>query len=199
MDLHIDALTEMVALRLGELPDLKSGMWTTGTGCTLRDMVECGLELRALRISRELPLGECQHLKDLTGTLLTMTDWGLDTIFCCELPGDFLRLHTLWMPDWPEPLSEERPGDPLRLALGENAPPWLAKRSARPMLRIIAAGDNSSATLWFGPSSLSSPRAALYVPAPRYESDEGTLRDLQPACAGILADQIAGEIEKLSV
>ncbi|MDE5843395.1 MAG: hypothetical protein K2H35_06640, partial [Muribaculaceae bacterium] len=122
------------------------------------------------------------------------TDWGEDDFFTCSLPDDFLRLHTLWMADWPRPLSEDEPGDPQRLSLGERAPKWMLTRRLRPMLRLMPATEAASAQLRFGPTSARRPLMSAYVPAPHFDDAGNTLCALQPDALLPTVDMISKRI-----
>ena len=195
MNIRLNTLSEMVAVRLGDYPDYKSGGWTASGGSPLSELVSIGLQPLATASVAALPLKDCSHLKDFSQHLHTSTDWGLDCIYCCKLPVDFMRLHSLRMADWPAPLSEESPGDRLLAALGDRAPKWML-RPLTPMLYVTPDSYGEGANLWFGPTSTSQPITALYVPRPVYEPEEGMLYDFQPEALLPLTDRIADIIRE---
>ena len=192
MDISIELLTDLVAIRLGEFPD-----WRTGAGIgrdvTLDMMTRRAATSEARRLTAALPPASCTDLRDFRKYLHDNTDWGFESLFPCTLPDDFMRIHSLWMPDWSVPLTEEHPADPLRLALGDSAPDWLTRHSLRPMIRIAEIGDGKR-ELWFGPTSATMPRAATYIAAPAYNQDADMLTGIQPAIIPDLTAAIASII-----
>ncbi len=197
MDLHINRLADLVAVELGEYPDPATAGWTIHEGCSLRDMVEIILEPLARETVMELPLSDCTFLRDLKTCIHTRTDWGDGPPFTCELPTDFLRLHSLRMKDWPHTLSEEYRGDNVRLALGGAAPDWLAQRLSRPMIEIRTATDTLPAILQFSNTTVSEAAEAVYIPDVCYDSDEGVLRNFQPLALPRLVGKITSRLKSI--
>ena len=195
MNIHLNDLTDLVAISLGEFPEWKgAATMTVMEGVELQEFVRPLAEPLAMQAVLNLPLASCSDIRDLSATIVEATDWGEDHLFACELPPDFLRLHSLWMPDWPCALNEENAGDGLRLSLGLRAPSWMLDRALRPMLRIVAATDTSRAQLWFGPTSRRRPLQSAYIARPRWDPDSDTLLDLQPEALMPLVDAMAARI-----
>ncbi|MDE6272371.1 MAG: hypothetical protein K2M31_05125 [Muribaculaceae bacterium] len=197
MDLHISYITKLTAIELGEYPGAEVLGWSVSSGCELSDIIEIIVETIAREVILQLPLSECTFLLDMRDHLRRSTDWGDEPPYQCEMPSDFLRLHSLKMKDWPRPLSEEYRGDEARLALADSAPVWLAKRPSRPILEIIPPASGNYTILRFGPTSCSDVSIATYIPDVSYDSEEGMLRNFQPLAIPVLAKKIASHLKSI--
>lgn len=192
MDLPLELISDLVALRISEFPDWRAQRDLEGSHCRLSEMIRLILEREAVNAVAELPLNLCTSLYDLTSHIHSATDWGEEYRYSCLLPGDFMKLAILWMPDWPGPLSEENPGDSLQISLGDAAPDWLKKRRTRPALQLIKRPEGTE--LWFGPTSATTPRAAACVARPTFDSKAEMLRKMQPAALNSLIANLASGI-----
>ena len=195
MNINLSRITDLVAISLGEFPDWKRAASSEGVARSLSEMVEAGLASAALEAVGALPLELCTHLRDMRIHIHDLTDRGCEHIYPCELPDDFLRLHSFRMPDWPHIYSESNMPDRLRLALGGRAPEWLLQRTSRPFLEIIAGDEISPGMIRFGPTDHTSPEVALYVPRPNYDTPTATLRDFQPKALPQLVKNLSDWIE----
>lgn len=198
MTLKTDMLADLVAIQLGEFPDWQAAVMAGGADPVLRNIVRRAAPTALTEITLKLPPDQCRDVKPLAEHIHQNTDWGFDCIYPCAMPADFLRLHSLRMPDWGAPLSEENPSDTLRLQLGENAPEWLAGRTLRPMLRIARNGDGAC-ELWFGPTAHSTPAEAAYIAAPDYDSASDSFVNVQPAAIVPLAEKLAAMIADFKI
>lgn len=197
MNISVEHITDLVAVALGEYPLWKgSQAQYISQGIRLDEMVLPLIEIYARKAVSELNLEECTDLIDLTPTIVSATDWGEETLFSCSLPSDFMRLHSLWMPDWPKPLNQDATGDAMRGSLGEKAPEWLRQRSNRPFIRIFPATDATPAQIYFGPTKARRPMQAAYVAIPMLDDTDSTLLNFQPAALSILIDAIANHLAK---
>ncbi|MCH5214374.1 MAG: hypothetical protein J1E97_04215 [Muribaculaceae bacterium] len=119
---------------------------------------------RATLATSPLLLDEIASAADLT--LLV----GAGAFAIARLPSDYLKLHTLRMKDWAEPLLAAEPADSLRARLGSDAPGWMVCRH-RPM--VVEARDTEGLYLKiYGSRKLDTAAELLYVPRPRIEGDE---------------------------
>lgn len=196
MDITLKALTGLVAKAIDEFPDFTSGGWSLESGCSLSDMVATGLSEKANEAVRVLSLKDCDFLVSLSDIIGQAEKWESSLYYSCALPSDFQRLHTLRLTDWPCSLSEEYPGDSLRIGLGLSAPEWLASRPSRPMLHILPADSASEARLIFGPAENLTVMKACYVPVPLFDRPTSILRRFQSAALPGLVKEIAGEIKE---
>lgn len=194
MDITLSRLTDLVAISLGEYPDWKRAFASEGAGCSLSEMVEVLLMPAAMEAVANLPIEDCTHLIDMRIHIHDSTDRGFENIYPCELPEDFLRLHSFRMPDWPRTCSESNLNDPLRLGLGERAPQWLLERTSRPFLEITPGDGTSPPVIRYGPTQHTSPEVALYVPRPRYDTSATTLRAFQPKALMKLVETISRSV-----
>ncbi len=201
MNIPLLEIIDLVAISLGEYPDWKlSGAAAGMSGCSLSEPVKAALMPAAMAATESLTLADCTCLLDMRTHIRNGTDWGNEDIYPCELPDNFLRLHSFRMRGWPHSLSEENPGDSLRRELGENAPEWLLKRSMRPFVELIPANSDSPAQIIYGPATVSEPEVALYVPRPVFVAEDAELTGLQPKALPALIDSLAKWIasEKIS-
>ena len=60
MNIRLNTLSEMVAVRLGDYPDYKSGGWTASGGSSLSELVSTGLQPLATASVAALPLKKSQ-------------------------------------------------------------------------------------------------------------------------------------------
>lgn len=103
------------------------------------------------------------------------------------LPDDFLRLHTLQMSDWREPLHCVEPEGTLRSLLGANAPAWMAC-SERPLV-LLRRDDSGPSLRIFGTNSDTIVRL-LYVAKPLLTDATLTLPSASyPILLNLLCDQ----------
>lgn len=189
MKLPIEKLTTLVAIQLAEFTEPLYGIALDGHS-PLQDMTEEIAPTILLRLTQEAKLSECTDTKNFARHIYENTDWGYDYIRPCSLPSDFLRLHSLWMPDWNSPLNEDKDADKLLEELGESAPEWLRRRLSRATYRIVELGEGEK-EIWFGPTDKQLPRQATYVPHPGYDTKTRTLTGVQPHLIPRLAQEIA--------
>lgn len=197
MDISIESLTDLVAIHLGEFPDWRLRL-NSKTAVKLDAMTRSLAHSTALDLTMRLPLKDCTSLRDIRQYLHDNTDHGNEYLRPCTLPDDYLRLHTLLMPDWPAPLDEENTGDPLRTSLGDRAPEWLSQHTLRPMIRITPLGDGLYELL-YGPTIHTLPLAAACVPRPRLSEAGDTLMNIQPAILPELTLSIAKAIASVDI
>lgn len=193
MQIPVEQLSALVAIYLGEYPAFRYNADVATNSVALQEMVVKIAENLITPMTERLPIEQCTDIVDFAGYIYENSDPGYENTFPCPLPKDFLRLHSLWMPDWGNPIGEESPPDTLRQQLGDTAPDWLATRTSRPIYRIIDMGGGSK-ELWFGPTKHRRPRAACYVPRPEFDRASDTFINLQPALLDPLAAKIAETI-----
>lgn len=190
MQIAIEEFAALVAIYLGEYPAFRYKTAIEGNSVNFQEMVTSVvtplLEPMTARLSSE----QCTHTVDFRDFIHDNTDSGYEHFFPCALPKDFFRMHSLWMPDWGAPLTENSPADPLRDQLGDSAPEWLAARTSRPIYRIVDTGGGFK-ELWYGPTKYRMPRQAAYIPRPHYDRNSGTIIDLQPMLLDPLAAKTA--------
>lgn len=183
-------ISDLVGLRLDQFPECRLSLAPSArAGTSLREMVAVLMEPVACSLTRELPLAHFSTLSDMRQHIRVNTDWGEEGYAEVDLPEDFCRLHSLRLEGWGATLSEDYAADPLRVALGEMAPGWLASQRLRPWLRIMHR--DSGATLRFGPPTAATPLEANYVALPRYDADDEVLLNLDPALILPLSERIA--------
>lgn len=193
MEISIEQLSGLTAIYLGEYSAFRFNSAVMQNSVQLQEMVAIAAAPLLVPMTMALSLRECTDTVDFRKYLCDNTDFGYGDILPCTLPSDFLRLHSLWMPDWPSPLTDEILPDTLRLELGENAPDWLSSRTTRPLYRIVDIGDGIK-EMWFGPTKQRHPRQATYIPIPVYDKASDTILNIQPAVIEPLAAKIAESI-----
>lgn len=192
MNITLNEITDLVAIRMGEYPEWRGvpGM-TIALGSKLSEMVRPLVAPIARQVVADLPLSDCKDTMDLSPVIASNTDWGEEDIYRCALPADFFRLHSLMMPDWPKALSGDGDEDRLRQELGSAAPEWMKKRAMRPMVRIFPATESATAEIHFGPTASRRPVNSAYIPIPEFDEKSETLRKFQPAALMPMVEAIA--------
>ena len=160
---------DYLALR-GESPDLIPELeeGEDSAVLTLRDELLARLEAEAVRATLETPRAFLDEIITAPAQAIATDSAGYLKI---PLPDDYLRLYSLRMADWKEPVYDTEPADSLRWILGANAPKWMICRH-RPM-----AGEDREAgvrILKVYGSEATGVRAytLLYVPRPQLDGEE---------------------------
>ena len=160
---------DYLALR-GESPDLLP-LLEEGEGSavlTLTDELRVRLPAAAVAATMETPLFLLDETGDATGAECTDRERYLEI----RLPDDYLKLHTLLMPDWREPVKRTEPGDSLRWALGAEMPDWMVCRG-RPM--VVEDSDGEGKLLKVYGTTAARPSKLLYVPRPHFDGTTLTI------------------------
>lgn len=90
-----------------------------------------------------------------------------------RLPNDYLKLHTLRMSDWNEPVTETEPDGSLRGTLGRNAPKWMACRH-NPMVREERDVDGLFLRV-YGSTAEETETELIYVARPYFDGEYLTI------------------------
>lgn len=193
MNISLKRLADMVAVRLGELPDR-----TLHGGAHSVDLEEiCALTAVeiAVRLTMSCPVERLDCVSDMLEKLSVSADFGNEGYVECELPADFLRLRRVRLYGWPRAVEEAtRPDDGtaagLAEALGETAPLWMRGQAARARCVIVPfAGNVEGFRLILSPQGSSGVEEALYIPRPKISGDE--LRDISSVIVEDLVKELA--------
>lgn len=90
-----------------------------------------------------------------------------------RVPSDYLKLCSLQMADWAEPLREVEPTDSLRWALGGDAPEWMICPK-RPMIREERDAKGVFLRV-YGSQAADLSARLTYVPAPVFDGETLTV------------------------
>lgn len=145
------------------LPQLEEGEY--GAVLTLSDELRVKLMERALEATLITPsFLQTDAIQSITPPLLV----GRGKYAIARLPADYLKLHTLMMDDWREPLTTvEREG--LRAELGSAAPDWMIC-PCRPMVREASDSEGKYLKI-YGTRETGRPSELEYIPMPRIEEE----------------------------
>ncbi|MDE6010426.1 MAG: hypothetical protein K2F87_03130 [Muribaculaceae bacterium] len=189
-------ITDLVALKCGEFPDCRLSPSPGGAASSLRDMLTLLIAPTARHLTMEAPLERFTETVDFRRLLLSESDWGEEGFAELTLPADFCRIHSLRLPGWGSTLSESIPGDPLRVALGESAPPWMALRRTRPWMRLMKRG--ATHLLRFGPPVAALPDEAAYISLPTYDEDDEWISGMEPSLLPDLVDALTADLANMT-
>lgn len=150
-----DIVRDFLALR-GESPDLLPmlGEDEEAPVLTLRRALAARVEAEAIRATLAVDPERIDTVKKVEVSALPV-----------RLPGDYLRMLSLRMDDWDEPLRGPEPEDSLRRKLGRNAPAWMTCRH-RPM--AVERRDSGGLTLEVYGTGVTHGEL-LYIPRPRFD------------------------------
>lgn len=148
----------------GLLPLLEEGEEGAAV-LTLADELRVKIPALAEKAAMETPAARAGEISSAEGAL-TVNKAGYATV---RLPDDYLKLHSIRMDDWAEPLRRTEPEDSLRRALGANAPQWMICRQ-NPM--VVEERDKEGLYLKiYGSSSTDRPAELLYIPRPLFDGE----------------------------
>lgn len=186
----LSCVTDLVALRMDEFPDCRTPPAPgTSSRVTLAEMIEPVIEKMALRLTLATPLDGFSDPADMCAHIRAESDWGEEGYAEVQLPDDFCRLHSLRMAGWGRTLSDDNPGHPLSIALGDSAPGWATSNPLYPWL--LTYTRQSATVMRFGPATSAIPICASYIPKPHYDRATSTLTGLDPALLLPLAEALA--------
>lgn len=152
----------------GESPDLLPELGLGEGSAVLQLVDEVGVRLpeAALRATMETAAISADGLREHMPALLV----GTGRYAIARMPDDYLRLHSLRMRDWREPLTETEPLESLRARLGGGAPAWMFC-PRHPM--VLEARDTEGVYLKiYGSRQLDVPAELLYVCTPKIDGDQ---------------------------
>ena len=90
-------------------------------------------------------------------------------VITARMPDDYLRLYSLRMADWTEPVRQPEPRESLRWWLGANAPGWMCCKE-HPM--VVEDRDAGGIVLRvYGSEACDLPATLLYVPVPLFDGN----------------------------
>lgn len=171
MDYSLDrVIRDFLALR-GESPDLLPLLeeGEESAVLTLARELQARLPAAAIEATLAVPPLYLDELKSSDGMVkLDMKGYGV-----ARMPPDYLKLYSLRMQDWKEPVREVEPMESLRWALGANAPSWMICPH-RPMVVEERDADGIFLKI-YGSSALSSNASILYVPLPCFDGETLTM------------------------
>lgn len=159
---------DYLALR-GESPDLLPLLeeGEESAVLTLRDELLARLPAMAVKATLETPVLWLDETRTFEGALL-VSDGG---VFTARMPADYLRLVSVRMADWKEPLTCPEPPGSLRDALGANAPAWMTCR-CRPMVREERDADGISLKIYGSSAGASAGTGTIvYAPVPTIDGE----------------------------
>lgn len=166
-----ELMRDYLALR-GESPDLLPRL-TDGEDVsavlTLSRELRAKLPSAAVKATLGTPLIFIDEVKE------TQPEMTLDSRGCIQvrLPDDYLRLYSLRMQDWREPVREPERSDSLRWRLGGNAPEWMCC-TEHPM--VVEDRDAAGMMLCvYGSEAYDMPATLLYVPFPSFDGNVLTI------------------------
>lgn len=194
MEIRNTELTRLVAVQLGEYADYVTMKGVGEYDEMLSDAVREYTKILLPILTKELSAEDCDELIDFREYVRANTDGGYEDTKPCAMPPDFLRLHSLWMPDWGMPLSENNCGNRLRQELGEDAPDWMKSRQSKANVRIVALGKGEF-EMWYGPTKATMPRQATYIPRPYYNATEDKWEKIQSKILPGLVERLAEAIQ----
>ena len=157
---------DYLALR-GESPDLLPLLeeGEESPVLTLSDELRVLLPEAAIRATLECAPVCLDEIKEIS-PVPHVDDGGVRIL---RMPADYLRLHSLRMADWKEPVRNTEEASTLRYALGANAPAWMVCRE-RPM--VCEYRDPGGVFLRvYGSNSNSAPLHLMYVPLPSFDGE----------------------------
>ena len=176
---------DYLALR-GESPDLLPRLEEEEEYpvLTLRDELMVILLEAAEAAVLQTPSIYLDEIRELTSAPL-LDDGG---VMILRMPENYLKLHSLRMADWKEPVREPEPEGSLRSVLGANAPKWMIC-AERPMVTEHRDAAGISLRV-YGTASVAIPREMLYVPRPEFDGENLSLPGAAyPALLRILVEK----------
>lgn len=192
MDIEINRIIDMVALKSGEYPDwhrhLHADADDSCEAVNLREMAEVIIEPLAIKLTLEADSQSLMDPADIRADIYRQGDWGEEYQCIYSPPGDFLRLGSLRMYDWPITLTDEYRGDDQRLRIGEGATGWMKCRPRRPWVTVTNTGTGIE--IRFGDTRRRMPVTATYIRRPRYDPSTGIIHNIDPTLLLSLADAI---------
>ena len=90
-----------------------------------------------------------------------------------RMPGDYLKLYSIRMADWKEPVRKPEPDGTIRAALGANAPEWMICRE-RPLVTEERDADGIYLRV-IGSDAFDLPATVYYVPLPEFDGETLTI------------------------
>lgn len=158
---------DFLALR-GESPDLLPLLeeGEQSAVLTLDDLLRTRLMECAVRATLDTDPLFLDEIEDYTATI----DWRPSGAGRLRLPANYLKFHSLLMPDWAEPVREPEPKESLRGKLRGNAPKWMICPH-RPM---VAEGRDTRGPfllIYGSEREYDRPEECLYIPRPAMEGD----------------------------
>lgn len=157
---------DYLALR-GESPDLLPLLeeGEEGAVLTLADELKVRLPQAALQASLEAhPSAPGEVVESMVSPLVAPGG-----VLLIRLPSDFLKLCSIWMADWREPVYDVEPSGSLRRILGANAPGWMVCPH-RPMVCEDCDADGPFLRV-FGSRSSGASARLLYMPRPAFDGE----------------------------
>lgn len=200
MTISLSRITDLVALRLGELAERTHPGSISGAGDLLEHMIELLVEniANALVLAADpMPL---ETVADCRESLQQSIDWGEEGVVTGELPGDLLRLVSVRLAGWPRGVSDFTltPGAGLRDSLGNFAPEWMTAQPGRIGAVIMpGVGNGSPLRVRLFPPGNGRVAEALYLPKV-YLSNKmlhNWPQRLTPQLVEQLVEQLAAETE----
>ena len=172
MKVSLQRIIEDYLASRGESPDLLPILeeGEESAVLTLSRQLKVSLLPAAIKATLEAPTLHFDELRQANVTPLVDTGG----LLVLRMPDDYLRLYSLRMGDWKEPVRKVEPEGSLRYVLGANAPEWMIC-SERPM--VTEKRDATGITLRvYGSQSMSAPPELLYVPLPTFDGETLTLQ-----------------------
>lgn len=163
-------IRDYLALR-GESPDLLPVLeeGEDSAVLTLRDQLLALLPSLALKATLDTPPLYHDEIRTLEGEITTdRAGYGI-----LRLPSNYLKLHSLRMNDWKEPLTAVEPPDSLRRHLGAGAPGWMICKE-NPMVTEASDADGLYLKI-YGSDAFDLPFRLLYIPYPECDGETLTI------------------------
>lgn len=90
-----------------------------------------------------------------------------------RMASDYLRLYSVSLADWKEPVRAPEPENSLRRSLGANLPRWMICRE-RPM--VLEERDSEGIVLKvYGSDAFDLPAVVYYIPFPEFDGETLTI------------------------
>lgn len=165
MKISIDqVIRDFLALR-GEspelLPELAEG--EESAVLTLARELRAKIPAAAVKATLETPHLFLDEIRSVVSDFTVVSgNCGLQ-----RMPPDYLRLYSLQMADWKEPLRAVEPDGTLRSELGARAPQWMICHE-RPMVKEQRDTEGICLKV-YGSEAFDLPATVFYIPFPEFD------------------------------